>query len=333
MLTEKIIPLIADKIRWQQVLSQAVTDPAELIALFPYLKNQLSSLQTASREFKLLIPRPYLAKVNPNNPNDPLLKQVLPDAAELITTPGFSNDPLQESQANPIPGLLHKYPSRVLLTLTNACAINCRYCFRRHFPYQTNRLDLDKVIAYLKAHPEINEVILSGGDPLIAKDHYLARLSNALDDLPHIKRLRIHSRLPVMIPSRLNKELLNWFVHPTRQSLLVLHCNHPNELDKKLQSALQPLQQAGIILLNQSVLLKGVNDSSKTLAALSEKLFESHIMPYYLHLLDKVNGAAHFEVPLTKAKKIYQALQQTLPGFLVPRLVREEPDKLHKTFV
>lgn len=328
---EKIIPLINLRPQWQQALSEALTDPKELVQLLPHLKGQLQAIQAANDDFKLLIPRNYLAKIDPCDPNDPLLKQVLPAASELTPTPGYTRDPLLEQKANPIPGLLHKYPSRVLLTVTNACAVNCRYCFRRHFAYAENRVDLEAIIHYLKAHPEVNEVILSGGDPLIAKDNYLARLNQALDSITHIRRLRIHSRLPVMLPSRLNQDLLSWFTSGKRQAILVLHCNHPNELDTNLQQALTPLRKAGVTLLNQTVLLKGINDSADTLTKLNEKLFDYGVLPYYLHCLDKIAGAAHFDLPLEQAQAIYAELQTRLPGFLIPKLVREEAGKLHKS--
>lgn len=331
MAEEKIIPLINRRPHWQQALSNALSDPKELVSLLPHLRDQLQAIQTASQDFKLLIPRDYLSKIDPCNPEDPLLKQVLPIAKELISPTDYSHDPLQESKANPIPGLLHKYPSRVLLTLTNACAVNCRYCFRRHFPYAENRFDQEAIIHYLQAHPEVNEVILSGGDPLIAKDSYLAKLSTALDSVDSIRRLRIHSRLPVMLPSRINEEFIQWFSHSKRQAILVLHSNHPNELDNNLHQALIPLRQAGVTLLNQTVLLKGVNDSAEALAALNEKLFEYGVLPYYLHCLDKVAGAAHFDLSREQISTIYEQLQTRLPGFLVPKLVREEPGKLHKS--
>lgn len=321
---------------WQRQLSDAITDPAELAQLLSFNLQQIDAIAAASKNFKLLVPRAYLAKINPLDPNDPLLQQMLPVSKELTVVFGYSKDPLQETTANPVPGLLHKYASRALLTITNACSINCRYCFRRHFAYQDNRLtkeNIQNIIAYLTANPDINEVILSGGDPLIATDYYLARLTEQLTNIPHIKRLRIHSRLPIMIPERITDELIAWFAHPHRQNILVLHCNHPNELDNNTEQAMKKLRQAGITLLNQSVLLKGVNNQVAILAQLSEKLFSMGILPYYLHLLDKVTGAAHFDLPRDEALALYRELQTQLPGFLLPKLTHEEAGKKHKTLL
>ena len=321
---------------WQTELANAITDPQELLNLLKLDQNLLPAAKSANQLFKLLVPRCYLSKIEPGNPDDPLLKQVLPLAAEHELNPLYELDPLKEKQANKIPGLLHKYPSRVLLTVTGACGIHCRYCFRRHFPYQQNRLstkNIEAILAYLYSQPAINEVIYSGGDPLIAPDDYLAKLTAQLANIPHLNKLRIHSRLPITIPSRITEDLINWIKQSRLQIILVVHCNHPNEIDQTTKEALQKLKQANVTLLNQSVLLKGVNDSADVLATLSEKLFEIGVLPYYLHLLDKVQGATHFDMPVNEAKSIYQELQKKLPGYLLPKLVREDAKQLHKILV
>jgi EF-P beta-lysylation protein EpmB len=326
---------IHQQTRWQTALAKAISEPAELIRALDLDPSFVEQAQLSHQQFKLRVPLSYVQKIEKGNPNDPLLKQILPISEELKITPGYSKDPLAEQQANKVPGLLHKYPSRILLTVTSACAINCRYCFRRHFAYDDNKLsktNIEQVLNYLTQHPEINEVIYSGGDPLIASDDYLANLSQQITAIPSIKRLRIHSRMAITLPERITAELCNWLSALPVPAILVTHCNHPNELDQETINNMQRLKEAGVTLLNQTVLLKGVNDNADTLTALSEKLFASNILPYYLHLLDKVEGAAHFDLPLEKAKRLYSELQRRLPGFLVPKLARETPGKLHKDY-
>ena len=269
---------------------------------------------------------PYAAKIEKGNHNDPLLRQILPVEEELNIAPGFTHDPLGEQDANALPGILHKYKSRILLISGSACAINCRYCFRRHFPYEENgfsRQDMENILSYLKNHPEINEVILSGGDPLMSSNQRLSQVLTPLDQLTQIKRLRIHSRLPVVIPERIDQGFLDTVSNLQNPLVLVTHVNHPQELDHRFDHAMKTLQQNGIHLLNQTVLLKGVNDDNHTLVALSERLFAAGVLPYYLHLLDRVQGASHFLVTGERAVNIYQHLLKELPGFLVPKLVRE----------
>ncbi|RLY47731.1 EF-P beta-lysylation protein EpmB, partial [Escherichia coli] len=238
-----------------------------------------------------------------------------------------------EEQHSVVPGLLHKYHNRALLLVKGGCAVNCRYCFRRHFPYaenQGNKRNWQTALEYVAAHPELDEMIFSGGDPLMAKDHELDWLLTQLEAIPHIKRLRIHSRLPIVIPARVTDALVERFSHTTLQILLVNHINHANEVDETFRQAMAKLRRVGVTLLNQSVLLRGVNDNAQTLANLSNALFDAGVMPYYLHVLDKVQGAAHFMVSDDEARQIMRELLTLVSGYLVPKLAREiggEPSK------
>lgn len=237
---------------------------------------------------------------------------------------------------NPAPGIVHKYSNRLLLIVSPSCAINCRYCFRRHFPYQENRQSKQQwrqAIDYIAKSKEINEVIFSGGDPLAANDNFLGWLCEQIAAIPHIKRLRIHTRLPVVIPSRIDEGFLRWASSTRLKPLVVLHINHGNEINLQVTEAVQRMTNLGIRVMNQTVLLKGVNDNAETLAQLSEKLFDIGAMPYYLHLLDQVQGASHFDIPQHFALNIYADLQTRLPGFLVPRLVREVAGEKSKTLI
>ncbi|SFX21123.1 EF-P beta-lysylation protein EpmB [Marinospirillum alkaliphilum] len=333
-----IIPKSTAGDHWSETLRHAIRDPLQLCDRLGLDPDQLpggrQGLQQGHGLFRTLVPEPFLQLMEPGNPQDPLLLQVLPLGSENQPQPGFVTDPLQEQQANPLPGLIHKYTSRVLLTTSGACAVNCRYCFRRHFPYADNSLSeaaTEQIIHYLQQHPQVNEIILSGGDPLATPDARLAKRIRQLEQLPQLKRLRIHTRLPVVIPSRINDELLTWLSATRLQTLMVLHINHPQEISPELEKALARLHQRGVILLNQSVLLRGVNDNPVTLGNLSERLFEQKVMPYYLHAFDPVAGAAHFAIDDQQAKRIYQQLLARLPGYLVPRLVREQPDQPSKT--
>lgn len=319
---------------WQSQLSDLITDPAELLAQLQLQPEQLlSGALLASEQFKLRVPRAFVDKIQVGDPLDPLLLQVLPHHLELEEHAGFVTDPLGEEAANQLAGVLHKYTSRFLLTLTGACAVHCRYCFRRHFPYQENLPKNDDWIAiqdYLLQHPEINEVILSGGDPLTLSDRKLSVWLDRLDSLDQVKTLRIHSRVPIVIPHRINDEFLALFKNRKFKVVLVVHSNHAAELDDFTCSQLLRVAQQGIWVLNQAVLLKGVNDSVECLVQLSQRLFEAQVMPYYLHVLDKVKGAQHFDLPASTADALYRELLASLPGYLVPKLVREiagEPNK------
>jgi EF-P beta-lysylation protein EpmB len=254
----------------------------------------------------------------------------------MLTVPGFGTDPVGETGRTPRPGILHKYRGRVLLIVSSHCPVHCRYCFRRHFPYENNRNNREDwltAIDYIRSDSSIREVIYSGGDPLSAPDSLLHWLTATLAAIPHLTRLRVHTRFPIVIPSRITTELIAWLTGTRLLPTMVLHCNHPDEIDTTVVTSLRRLREAGVTLLNQSVLLKGVNDNTSTLSALSEKLFASGVLPYYLHLLDKVEGAAHFAIPDAEAFAIYRELQAELPGYLLPKLVREEGGESSKTLL
>ncbi|UZJ43196.1 EF-P beta-lysylation protein EpmB [Marinimicrobium sp. C6131] len=319
--------------RWQNELADLIRSPGELIALLELDPTQLPAALAASQDFALRVPRAFVERMRKGDPDDPLLRQVLPLGEELQAAPGYSRDPLGEADANPHPGLIHKYQGRVLLIVSGGCAINCRYCFRRHFPYADNnpgRARWQEALDYIAADQSITEVIYSGGDPLNAPDRQLAWLTERVAAIPHIKRLRVHTRLPIVLPNRIDDDCLNWLTGHHLHTTLVIHSNHPREIDDSVGAALSRLRQAGITLLNQAVLLRGINDQAATLAALSERLFEWGVLPYYLHLLDPVAGAHHFDVPEHEALVLMDRLRARLPGYLVPRLVREiagEPNK------
>lgn len=319
---------------WQKLLACAITDPAELLKILELDPNLLAPARQAAHDFSLRIPRGFVNRMQKGNPHDPLLLQVLPLGAELQLTPGFYTDPLAEQAANPIPGLLHKYHGRVLLIMTGSCAINCRYCFRRHFPYSDNNpgsTGWEAALDYIRQDSTIKEVILSGGDPLLAKDAQLAALTQKIADIPHVQTLRIHSRIPVVLPERITDGCVEWLTATRLRCVLVLHINHPQEIDSSVEYAINRLRN--ITLLNQSVLLKNINDSSKTLIDLSERLFDIGILPYYLHLLDPVQGTAHFNVEKALACQLITEMANHLPGYLVPRLVQEKAGELSKLAV
>jgi EF-P beta-lysylation protein EpmB len=332
------LPLIKasmkQKLSWQQALQQCVTSLDELAMLIPAAAEYIST--EAQLAFPFKASRRYLAKIDPHDATDPLLLQILPQAIEMQPNGDFSSDPLEEHRYNPLPGLIHKYSSRVLITLVGSCAIHCRYCFRRHFAYEDNRpgtQGLTAIYDYIRAHKEINEVILSGGDPLLANDALLQTVIQSLSEIPHVKRVRIHTRLITIIPERVTPELIHALTHTRLKSIIVMHCNHPRELDDDVAAACHALVQNKITVLNQSVFLAGVNDNAETLISLSETLFACHILPYYLHSLDPVAGSAHFEVSLEKKRVLYTEMQEHLPGFLVPKWVKEIPGEKHKMMI
>ncbi|BFM65745.1 TPA: EF-P beta-lysylation protein EpmB [Acinetobacter baumannii] len=320
---------------WQSQLSDLITDPLELLNLLELSTDQLlSGAILASEKFKLRVPRAFVGKMNAKDPLDPLLLQVLPHHLELEEHPEFVTDPLGEEAANQLPGVLHKYKSRFLLTLTGACAVHCRYCFRRHFPYQENlpkNEDWLNIKNYIESNPDINEVILSGGDPLTLSNRKLALWLKRLSSLKQVKILRIHSRVPIVIPNRIDEELISLLKNSRLRIILVVHSNHASELDDFTCSKLLQLSEHHITVLNQAVLLKGVNDSAQTLTDLSYRLFEARVMPYYLHVLDKVKGAQHFDLIPSEIDAIYQDVLASLPGYLVPKLVREIAGEKNKT--
>ncbi|MDN5872567.1 MAG: EF-P beta-lysylation protein EpmB [Nitrococcus sp.] len=313
-------------VSWQRELARAVRDPAELIRLLGLPPTLLEPARLASRQFPLRVPHAYIARMESGNPEDPLLRQVLPLAAELDAAPGFVADPVGDLAASRGAGVLHKYYGRVLLITTGACAVNCRYCFRRHFPYTRANASAEQwlpALRYIARRPEIEEVILSGGDPLSLTDRRLAQLVAELVDIPHVRRLRVHSRLPVVLPTRITQEMLSWFAGSRLQAVMVLHANHANELDDAVAKAVRRLREAGVTVLNQTVVLRGVNDEAKTLTQLSRRLFDLGILPYYLHLLDRVAGASHFAITQVRARALHRQMAARLPGYLVPRLVQE----------
>ena len=313
---------------WQRQMQQMIRDPEQLFSRLNLDISTRPDLAAALSQFPLRVTDAFIAKMQPGNWSDPLLLQVLPQAQETGPQPDFVDDPLAELDANPVPGLIHKYHGRVLLITSPACAIHCRYCFRRNFPYSDNKpsqKDWQQALDYIAVHPEIHEVILSGGDPLVVSDDYLDRLISRIAKIPHVETLRIHTRLPLVLPARITPELLTVLSKHRLRTVMVIHCNHPNELDQASADALQALSAAKIYLLNQTVLLKDVNDNSETLINLSRRLFATGVMPYYLHMLDKVRGASHFDLDETNAKAIMAEVLAGLPGYLVPRLVREDP--------
>lgn len=318
---------------WKRELAAAFTRPEELLEALALDLDLLPAARAAAAGFRLLVPQGFAALMDKGNPRDPLLRQVLPLGEELAEQAGFLPDPVGDGAAVRAPGLLRKYRGRALLVATAACAIHCRYCFRRHWRGASVATARNRALAvtHLTADPSIAEVILSGGDPLMLDDPALADLIRHLEAIPHLNRLRLHTRLPVVLPSRVTPELCRIIAGGRLTALVVIHANHARELGEEARVALRRLRAAGIGLLNQAVLLRGVNDCADALADLSEALFASGVLPYYLHLLDKVTGAAHFEVAPTAARALMEELRTGLPGYLVPRLVREEAGRPYKT--
>lgn len=321
-----------NKALWQQILSEGFSSVEKLLE-FLQLPKDLGSNQ-AHLLFKTRVPRRFANLMEKGNPCDPLLLQVLPVFEEMLTRKGYYNDPLQENNANPVKGLLHKYHGRVLMTF-GACAINCRYCFRRHFEYEQNSplANFEEVIQYIRKDTTIKEVILSGGDPLLGKNNILFKIVTKLNEISHLDTLRIHSRVPVVLPERIDDEFLDILTSSRLKKILVLHCNHPNEIDDAVIGVCEKLLSLNVLILNQSVLLKGVNDNSDVLVRLMRTLFGFGVIPYYLHMLDKVSGVGHFDVSKKQAKKIYSKLQAQLPGYMVPKIVIEQPGKANKTLM
>ena len=318
---------------WQRALREAVRDSAELCSLLGLDVAEMGLSAAASRDFPLLAPRGYVARMRYGDPADPLLRQVLPLAAETNRLPGDQQDPVGDRAAELASGLLHKYQGRVLLVTTGACAIHCRYCFRRHYAYDELPPAAEAwapALAAIAADASVDEVILSGGDPLTLSDVRLAALAEQLAAIPHVRRIRIHSRLPIVLPERVDDELLAWLSGTRLTPVMVVHANHAAELDDEVAAACARLSAAGVLLLNQTVLLRGVNDDAETLAALSRRLIELRVTPYYLHQLDRVAGAAHFEVPVERGLALVEQLRAELPGYLVPRYVQEVPGETSK---
>lgn len=319
--------------RWQRLWREALREPADLLESLglPALAARVST--SAQGAFPLRVPAGYAARMRHGDANDPLLRQVLPLDDEERVVPGFSLDAVGDGAAKGGTGVIHKYDGRALLIATGSCAIHCRYCFRRHFPYAEETAaagNWASALDYLRGDPSVREVILSGGDPLSLSTPKLAELTEALRALPQITRLRLHTRLPIVLPERVDAEYLDWITALPWPVIVVVHANHANEIDDSVRAACAALRQRGVHLLNQTVLLRGVNDSVDALIELSEALFAAGVLPYYLHLLDRVQGTAHFEVPEAEARALRDAIHARLPGYLVPKLVREvagEPGK------
>lgn len=318
---------------WKRALRDAVRDPEELGRLLELPAEWAEQAAAAAEGFPLLVPRGYVARMRKGDPADPLLRQVLPLVEETRSEPGFVADPVGDEAAEVLPGLLHKYAGRVLLVTTGACAVHCRYCFRRHFPYEQSPKGVAAwvpALEHIAGDDSIKEVILSGGDPLTLVDETLAELANVIAAIPHVNRLRVHTRLPIMLPERVNDQLLGWLTGTRLQPIMVIHANHANEIDAPVAAAIRRLATAGVTLLNQAVLLRGVNDTTDAQAALCERLVDTGVTPYYLHQLDRVAGAAHFEAPVDLGRRIIAELASRLPGYAVPRYVQEiagEPNK------
>jgi EF-P beta-lysylation protein EpmB len=324
------------QLTWQQQLSNCISSADELCQILQLDPKALPYHQQADQQFNLKVPIAFAQRMKKGDYKDPLLLQVLPDPRELDYQPGFSKDPLEEKQTNQLTGLIHKYKNRVLLTLSGACAINCRYCFRRHFPYEQNSIgsaQWQQILTYIKADPCIEEVIFSGGDPLATSDKRLTAFINDLETIPHVERLRIHTRLPIVIPDRISNSLCDTLKNARFQCVVVVHANHANEFDLSVSTALNKLREASVTVLNQAVLLKDINDNLVAQKALHLATFKAGALPYYLFVLDPVQGAAHFDVSDKQAQLLMKELQANLPGYLVPKLAREIPGKPNKTLL
>ncbi len=311
---------------WPQALKTAIRDPRELCRELGLAPEAIGIQPGPAADFPLFVPRSFVSRMGYGNPSDPLLRQVLPLGEESVDVAGFVTDPVGDQAAKVVPGLLQKYQGRALLVTTGVCAIHCRYCFRRHFPYHESPrslADWEPAIAQMAADPNLEEVILSGGDPLMIVDAQLAQLAQRLAQVPHLRRLRLHSRLPILIPQRVNNELLAWLTATRLTPIVVVHANHAAEIDQSVAAAFTRLVDAGIPVLNQAVLLRGVNDSVQELEQLCRTLVNLRVFPYYLHQLDRVRGAAHFEVPVDRGQQIIAELAKRLPGYAVPRYVVE----------
>lgn len=321
---------------WQQQLAEAFSNIEDLCGYLHLSADELPVSVAAAKSFPLRVPRGFAECMEKGNPNDPLLRQVLPVQDEVLAYPGFSSDPVGDLPSATEAGVLHKYRGRVLLINTGSCAINCRYCFRRNFPYADLQLGKQKenaALRYVQDDTGISEVILSGGDPLLLNDARLTRLIEQLGEIRHVQRIRIHSRLPIVLPARINGALIETLAQSPKQVILVMHCNHAREISDQVAAACRALKKSNITLLNQSVLLKGVNDHPTVLCDLSEQLFSNGVLPYYLHLLDKATGTGHFEVDETRALELMMQVQAALPGYLVPKLVKEQAGAASKQYV
>ncbi len=316
-----------DRPAWQQAFADAIKSIDELLTVVQLSPEQLSQKILLNSHFPLRVPRSFVQRIQKNNPNDPLLLQLLPLQQENDVYQGYSTDPVGDLAAQVGPGILHKYQGRALLIATGACGIHCRYCFRRFYPYSTSQSLNDHwqaTLEYLANDTSIYEVILSGGDPLSLSDDKLSNAVKQLEAIPHIRYLRIHTRLPVVLPQRIDENLLTWIGHTRFKTVMVLHINHAQEINQDVHDAIQALKSKQVTVLNQSVLLRNINDTEESLSNLSFALFDAGILPYYIHLLDKVSGSAHFAVSQERAIHLIDGIRKQLPGYLVPKLVKEE---------
>ena len=319
---------------WRVQLREAYRTPVDLLRALEFSAVDIKHMVADDQGFATLVPQAFAQKMRKQDAQDPLLLQVLPQPNEATEHPDFNNDPLEEASFNPLPGIVHKYHGRALLIAAGHCAINCRYCFRRHYPYQEQRRarsEWQDSLSYIVQHPDIEEIILSGGDPLALTDNQLFELISGIEAIGHVKRLRIHSRLPIVLPDRITKPLCERLKTSRLQVVMVVHANHANELGEDVEHACDLLRQSNVRLLNQSVLLANINDNLTSLKNLSEKLLEIGVMPYYLHLPDHVAGTTHFFVDLKKGQALAAQMQACMSGYLVPKLVREEPGMTCKT--
>jgi EF-P beta-lysylation protein EpmB len=333
---ESVRPVLAaaNEPSWQAEIREAVRDAHELCRRLGLPAEMAVAPGAGAGDFPVFVPPSFLARIRPGDPHDPLLRQVLPMAEEADEVPGFIADPVGDNDAKLASGVLQKYHGRALLITTGSCAVHCRYCFRRHFPYEEaphSNAAWDAALALVAEDSTITEVILSGGDPLMLVDSRLAALVENIEAIEHVTRLRIHTRLPIVVPARVTNELVAMLESSRLSTVVVIHANHALELAEDVGSALERLRVAGVMLLNQAVLLRGVNDSVEAQQALSERLIELGVVPYYLHQLDRVAGAAHFEVPIAKGRQIVEELRKRLPGYMVPRYVQEIPGAASKT--
>lgn len=318
---------------WRTQISQSFKDPKDLLS---FLDLDPNDFDLAASTFPFRVTQAFASRMQKGNPKDPLLLQVLPTALELLEAENFIEDPVMDLAASLAPGMIQKYAARVLLITTGACAIHCRYCFRREYPYVSQKLarsDLFQSLERIRDDPTIREVILSGGDPLALSNERILDIIDALSAIPHLQRIRLHSRLPIVLPDRIDAEILRIFKASRPKIVIVIHSNHPNEIDHSVQAAILELHSQGISLLNQSVLLRGINDDASVLIRLSEELFAMGVLPYYLHELDRARGTTHFETREGVSKELIEAMRSSLPGYLVPRLVREIPGAPSKTLI
>ena len=321
---------------WQEQLAQAIRKPNELLEYVGLDAAAIGYSKSATKQFPVRVPHSFADRIFHKDPDDPILRQVFPYKDEELEVENYIEDPLSEKNVQPLPGLLQKYKSRVLSITTGACAVHCRYCFRRHFPYQdasATHQHWQNSLKYIEQDHSIHEIILSGGDPLTFSDKRLKEIILALSNIEHIKRIRFHTRIPVVLPDRINNYLLEGICNTNKSIVFVIHSNHANELDDNVEKAIKSLHQSNISIFNQSVLLKGVNDTVSDLIKLSEKLVRNNVTPYYLHLMDSVAGAAHYNIDETYAKKLIADMQTSVSGYMVPRLVKEEIGAESKTLI